>query len=95
MFSQPFSPAVRRLLIVVAVVASLFAVAAPASADSRVLRPAGVKGSLVTFDMRGVSVRAIASARVRVGGLHRRLALRQVRRAARRGRLKVRARRGA
>ena len=89
----PLSPAVRRLLFGLALASALLAIAAPARADVRVIRPVAVNGSVVTFDLRSVSVRGLASVRLHQGSRKRRLDLRDVRRAARRGRLHVRVRR--
>jgi hypothetical protein len=77
--------------VLVFAISALFSSAVPASADTQSVQATRVEGGSLVFQLKGV-VRAsgVKSARLRIGGFKRKLSTRQVRRAARRGVLRVR-----
>ncbi len=65
-------------------------VAAPAAAEKRSVAPKAQHGRVAVFSLKGVDPATLKRAGVRVGPVRRKLGLRRVRRAARRGFLRIR-----
>ena len=68
----------------------LFGASATASADVRSFKPVRATRHMLTFKLRGLEPAAIRHAKLRARGVRRSVALRTIRRAARRGALRVR-----
>lgn len=83
-------PRSRPLTTFLLALALVCVAATPASAERRSLTPKAQHGRVVVFSLDGVKPAAIKRAGVRVGSVRRMLSVRRVRRAARRGYLRIR-----